>query len=90
LPITGIWGSGSQDVYFHTDTELAHWDGTKLETLANWSCTGGMSSGVRIQGLWGNSSTEIFLTISDGLRFEAGNCGPEYVVFYDGTEFHRM
>lgn len=89
LPITGIWGSGDQ-VYFHTDTQLARWNGSKLETLANWSCTGGNQSTVKIGGVWGNGPDEIFLTIMDGVRFDPGGCGATYVVFYDGTDFHRM
>jgi hypothetical protein len=35
LPITGIWGSGD-DVHFHSDAQLARWNGSKLQSIANW------------------------------------------------------
>jgi hypothetical protein len=88
FPVRGIWGD-ADTIYFHTDAALARWNGRELETLANWSCSPSAGGLLRITGLWGHASDEIFLSIVDVTRF-AGGCGPAFLVHYDGQAFHRM
>ena len=40
-------------------------------------------------GIWGNSPTEVFFAIKDN-RDERQLCGSEYMLYYDGSKFHRM
>jgi hypothetical protein len=87
-PVGGIWGIGTQ-VYFQTASALARWNGTEIETVANWSCSPSASS-VQITGLWGNAPDELFLSLVDQRRFDVDRCAPVFVVHYDGTTFHRM
>jgi hypothetical protein len=88
LPVSGIWGAGDA-VYFYTPAQLARWNGSEIESLANWSCA--TSSGqTLITDVWGDGPDQVFIAIVDTLRFPTGLCGPAYVVHYDGASFHRM
>ena len=89
-PVTSIWGIGDV-VYFASDSHLARWNGSELQTLANWSCAVTASMGaLRITSLWGHAEDEVFLSIVDNSRFTSDGCGPTFVVHYDGESFHRM
>jgi hypothetical protein len=89
-PINTIWGSDGV-VYFASDTHLARWNGSELETLANWSCSpSALMGALRITGLWGHAEDEVFLSILDNTRFSGDGCGQSFVVHYDGESFHRM
>jgi hypothetical protein len=88
VPVAGIWGAGDE-VYFHTDSQLARWNGSEIESLANWSCSMNTSA-TRITDVWGNGPGEVFVSVVDTLRFPSGLCGPSYVVHFDGELFHRM
>jgi len=88
VPVAGIWGSGGE-VYFHTDSQIARWTGSEIESLANWSCSTS-TGGTRITDVWGNGPGQVFIAVVDDLRFPSGLCGPGYVVHVDGEQFHRM
>jgi hypothetical protein len=89
LPVTGIWGVGST-VFFHSDAQFARWNGTKLESLGNWTCSPSVNGLISITNMWGNSATEVFLSIIDPSRSFSDLCGGEFVVRFDGKKFHRM
>jgi hypothetical protein len=91
LPVTGIWGADGV-VFFHTDAQFARWNGTKLESLGNWTCGTSLNGPLRITSIAGNSSTEVFLSIIDPSRSFSGQdmCGGQFVVRFDGKKFHRM
>jgi hypothetical protein len=89
LPITGIWGADGI-VFVHTDAQFARWTGTKLESLGNWTCGTSPNGPIRITSIWGNSSTDMFLSIIDPTRSFSDKCGGQFVVRYDGKKFHRM
>lgn len=86
-PVEEIWGSGDQ-VYFITRTSFARWNGTQLESLANWSCSLGLSSR-SITGMWGNAADEVFLSLTEPFRM-FDRCASAFIVRFDGSEFHRM
>ncbi len=94
-PILGIWGSGST-VYIHTQRALARWNGTALRDLANWTCA--LSSPFQpnprvIRGIWGNAPDELFVAVTDSTRFFdpfIDSCGDGFVMYFDGTTFHRL
>jgi hypothetical protein len=88
VAVAGIWGADGE-VYFHTDSQIARWTGTEIESLANWSCSTNIG-GTRITDLWGNGPGQVFIAVVDNLRFPSGLCGPGYVVHFDGERFHRM
>jgi hypothetical protein len=88
LPIQGIWGSG-KDIYFYSYAEIAHWNGKKLESLTNWTCSATQSSAY-IMGLSGTSRSNIFIAMIDAARFNVDECGAAFIVYYDGETFHRM
>jgi len=95
-PIRGIWGSGDT-VYFHTDRALARWDGSALRELGNWTCAlpdpnFGFNPRA-IRNIWGNGPDELFVAMTDGSRFFSrffDECGDGFVLYFDGTEFHRL
>ena len=89
LPVTGIWGA-EDVVYVHTDAQFARWTGTKLESLGNWTCAASPNGPIRITGIWGNSSTEVFLSMIDPARSFSDQVRRPFVVRFDGKNFHRM
>lgn len=95
-PLRGIWGSGDT-VYFHTDRAIARWDGSALRELGNWTCAlpdpnFGDNSRI-IRDIWGNGPDEVFVAMTDGSRFFSrsfDDCGDGFVLYFDGSEFHRL
>jgi hypothetical protein len=87
-PVVGIWGADGQ-VFVHTPTQLARFTDGELETLANWTCSPTGSS-MAIMGVWGTSTSEVFIGIIDQARSAGSPCGAAHVVYYDGESFHRM
>jgi hypothetical protein len=89
-PVRGIWGAGDS-VFFYSDAQVARWDGTRFESLGNWSC--GVQAGTRalqVTGLWGNGPREVFVSLIDFTRAGVDSCGPAFVVYFDGSSFHRL
>jgi hypothetical protein len=85
--ISSMWGSGSV-LYFATPTSLARWNGTKVDVLTQWDCNDPQGAPT-ISGLYGNSPADVFVGIADG-RPPMQPCGMTYVLYYDGTKFHRI
>lgn len=46
-------------------------------------------SGISLTGMWGRSSNEVFLSLIDR-DFNAFHCGDNFVLWFDGEEFHRF
>jgi hypothetical protein len=95
-PITGIWGNAGT-VYFTTERAIARWDGTNFRGLSNWTCAlsdpNFGENPFRIRGVWGNSPTELFVSVSDASRSAdpfSDTCGNGFVMYFDGTNFHRL
>jgi hypothetical protein len=88
LPIVSIWGKGST-VYFATQTAIARWNGSAMEIVARWTCAQNGANATQVIALWGNSETELFVLINDE-RDPRQSCGPMYVLYFDGSQFHRM
>ncbi len=89
--IAGFWGKDGA-LFFHTGRELVMWDGTEFRNIAYWPghrdgsglyCLGGIA----IADLWGYSRNEVFLAVSDPAH-AATDCGNEYMLWWDGAEFH--
>lgn len=95
-PIAGLWGADGT-VYVQTERAIARWSEGSLNSLANWSC--GFTdpffgfNGQRMRGIWGNGANELFIAITDDTRFAdrfSDVCGNGFVVYFDGTTFHRL
>jgi hypothetical protein len=76
-PIAHIWGADG--VVYFAGSEFGVWDGQSSRILLN--------SGV--SGIWGLSKNEVFITLVDGAYFQY-QCGGYYIIWFDGTEFHRF
>ena len=84
IEIVGMWGMDGI-LFFHTAAHLVRWDGTSFEVLGYWPF--GDYRHIQINAIWGNSLTELFLAVRDTDHPTAG-CGTEYVLWWDGSEFH--
>ena len=41
------------------------------------------------EDIWGNSSSEVFVTINDR-SYQDNACGVSFVLWFDGAEFHQF
>jgi hypothetical protein len=87
IGVMNIWGKDGT-VYFAAGTVLAKWNGTSIETVAEWECDPNQNVAY-ISAMWGNSPTELFLVISDYSAYRQP-CGNTFLLYYDGSQFHRM
>jgi len=81
-PISSLWGADGQ-VYFTAGDSFGRWNGTSVETLI------ASTSGLAIADVWGRSSSEVFLAVSDP-SFADYQCGRYFAVWFDGTKFHQF
>lgn len=90
--IRGAW-TGDDAVFFFTAAALIRASGTSVETVASW--TGVPGEGDRlgecvgrliVEGIAGIADNELFLLISE--TDEVPRTCSEYVLYWDGTEFH--
>ena len=79
--VRALWGSEGI-LYIVTTHQLAMWDGSSFSVLGYWE-----GSGIGIDEIWGNSPDEVFLAVIQP-RTSSGDCGPEYLLMWDGHEFH--
>jgi hypothetical protein len=79
--ILGMWGIDGT-LFFHTEYQLTVWNGSGFTVLGYWE-----NAGIFINAIWGNSPGEVFLAVSDP-NHESSDCGPEYLLWWDGTNFH--
>jgi hypothetical protein len=85
-----FWGIDSTLFYIGA-AGFGRWNGTAFEALGFWPdeygedgyCTGGQDP----TGIWGNSVHEVFLAMR-GSSETAPGCGFEYILWWDGTNFH--
>jgi hypothetical protein len=92
-PIQRIAGAvAGSHVWIHTATQLARWDGSKLESFGNWTCVplgaGESIDTLRVEDLSVVAEDDVFIAFSDGSG--ASQCGGSYAVHFDGSEFHRF
>ena len=80
--ITRLWGANGA-LYYTTSSEFGRWNGTQLDVLVP------ASAGIRMRDLWGRSQNEVFLAVSDP-TFAQYKCGDKFLVWFDGTSFHRF
>ena len=87
--ITQLWGS-SGILYFSTQTEFGRWNGTSIEMLLQPPADADMSApSAQLGRFWGTSPTNVFVPARDS-RFAQYACGGIFVLWFDGTEFHRF
>lgn len=87
--ITELWGSEGQ-LFFLTLTEFGRVDGQDVEILlAPPSDADPSLPRVSTVGLWGLSPTEVFLTLADK-EFRQYACGEQFILWFDGSEFHAF
>jgi hypothetical protein len=84
--ISGVLGVGS-DVWVYSATQLARWNGDRLETLGNWSCAVSDSAD-KIERVVRGSGDDAFVAISH--RGMSPPCGGAFLLHYDGKSFHRF
>jgi hypothetical protein len=83
--IRGLWGD-SGELFLHTGNSFARLEGDRIQILTKWSDDA--VDNVYVTRLWGNSATEVFLSILDTTA--QSSCGSAYVVWYDGRDFRRF
>ena len=87
--ITQLWGS-SGTLYFSTQAEFGRWNGTSIEMLLQPPADADMSAlPTQFGRFWGTSPTNVFVPVRDS-RFAQYACGGVFVLWFDGTEFHRF
>jgi len=87
--ITQLWGS-SGILYFSTNSEFGRWNGTSIEMLLQPPADADMSAvPAQFGRFWGTSPTNVFVPVRDS-RFAQYTCGGIFVLWFDGTEFHRF
>ena len=92
--ILGMWGIEGV-LFFHTSSQLVMWDGVDFRVLGYWPGEDviteegwhGCEYRMFIRSIWGNSPEEVFLAVAR-VDFEEGSCGPEFLLWWDGSEFH--
>ncbi len=93
--IEGMWGKDGV-LFFHTMKQIVMWDGAGFTVLASWpgiqTPLGGGSywcaDAMYINSIWGNSASELFIVVlGPEIPTEPGTC-PEYLLWWDGNEFH--
>jgi hypothetical protein len=85
----GLWGRDGQ-LFFHTSNEFGRVVAKQVEYLLEPSeASSGSGSTFTLNGLWGLSPKEVFLTVHDP-EFDDYACGGQFAVWFDGTEFHRF
>ena len=79
--IHDMWGSDGE-LFFTTGRQLVRWDGESFETIGMW-----LGTGLSINAIWGNSTDEVFLAVGES-DVVTSDCGPVYLMWWDGSEFH--
>jgi hypothetical protein len=86
--IFGMWGANGV-LYFNTQTAVMRWNGTSVETLTELDCNQAMLGQLGFTTMWGNNENEVFIGLVD-VRDHRTDCGPMYLLYYDGSKFHHM
>ncbi len=84
--IRGLWGH-SQQLFLHTGNALARLEDDRVHMLTEWSRD--LVDPPYITHIWGNSPSEVFLSILDNAQ-ASSFCGSTFVVWYDGQYFRRF
>jgi len=88
--IRQLWGSSDGQLFFRTSIEMGRFDGNQVELLLALPDNGEPSlPRVTTGGLWGLSSTEVFLAVSDR-QFNKYACGGQFMLFFDGKTLHAF
>ena len=94
--IRGMWGSDGV-LFFHTNHQVAMWDGADFTVIGYWPGEDvwrdgewhGCENGIAIRDMWGNSHDEVFFAVLSS-EFHDEPCGDEFLLWWDGTEFHWL
>jgi len=88
--IQQLWGSSDGQLFFRTYTEFGRFDGKKVELLLELPADGDPSfARVTTGGMWGLSSDEVFIAVSDR-QFNKYACGGQFMLFFDGKTLHAF
>jgi hypothetical protein len=80
-----LWGV--EDVlYFRTSSVFGRVVAGEPEELQRWSCT---DTQVTLRDMSGSAVDEVFMVMSDLERTQS-NCGPFFVLWWDGDDLHRF
>ncbi|RYZ07617.1 MAG: hypothetical protein EOO73_11615 [Myxococcales bacterium] len=85
--IEQIWGSDDGPLFFRTRLEMGIWNGSEVRLFQLDSEPDSASRRVSTSGLWGLSSEEVFLAVSDR-ELRDYQCGEQFLLYFDGEEFH--
>lgn len=83
---SALWGSGDT-LYWLSTTTFGRVRGGKSESLLTLPPFPEVN--MTLSGLWGRSETEVFLTGSD-FALDSFACGAQFLLWFDGAEFHRF
>jgi hypothetical protein len=83
--IIGMWGNTGQ-LFFHTSRQFVTYYEASFHSLGYWPRGTGEEE-LNIRSIWGNSTEEVFLAVTHE-GHESVDCGPEYLLWWDGSEFH--
>jgi hypothetical protein len=86
--IVGLWGAGDQ-LFFHTRTDFGRVTNGRVEPLITQPASADPSSLSLILGMWGTSPQAVFLAMAGPSGLD-GDCNPTFMVWFDGTQFHRF
>jgi hypothetical protein len=86
--IFGMWGANGV-LYFNTINAVVRVTGTTAEILTALDCNLAQSGSVGFTSIWGNSENEVFIGMIDQ-RQRYRDCGPTFLLYYDGSKFHQM
>lgn len=81
--IKGIWGVGAT-VYFITDSAFGQWSNGVVRTVSQLPC-----GDLKFSAIWGNSASEIFVTLSNP-DLDASGCGGSRAIWYNGSELGAL
>jgi hypothetical protein len=80
--VIALWGT-SNVLYFATNGDFGRLDANGVKLLIT------NSSRVDPRSVWGRSASEVFLSLGD-TSFDQYACGGAFLLWFDGSEFHRF
>ena len=83
--IQGLWGQGDR-LYFHTQTEFGRVVNGTAETLL----TAPLDDNGAVAGMWGISSTDVFIALGGVLDPNMTPCRHNSMFWFDGVAFHQF
>jgi hypothetical protein len=80
--IRGLWGAADGELFVYTKSSLWRINDNQIRALADFGCDGS----VEITGVWGNSSSEVFVSLLNG----DPDCGAASIAWFDGESLRPL